>query len=239
MFDVRLARLGGMRASDYFELTATFPFREDFPGEVFPWTWIASIRRILDRVLPKAGPDLQGKVPPGLEVSGDVYIHASVSLPSHGVIRGPAWIGPDCELRPGVYIRGNVIVEGQAVLGNACEFKNCLILEGAQIPHFNYVGDSVVGKKAHLGAGAILSNLRFDQQPIVVRGSGGRWETGLRKFGAMVGDGAEVGCNVVLQPGTLLGRRALIAPGCAVGGIVPEETLTYARPETKTVRRPR
>lgn len=228
-----------MQASDYMTLSPSFPFRDFFPEGALPWEWLPAITRALAGVDREAWPERLTEYPPGLAVSGAVYIHRTVRLPAYGVIEGPAWIGPECELRPGVYLRGKVIVEGGAVLGNSSEFKNCLILEGAQVPHFNYVGDSLLGRKAHLGAGAILSNLRFDQQPVVLRGEGQNWETGLRKFGAILGDGAEVGCNAVLQPGTLLGREALVAPGCAVGGIVPAGTLTYARPELRTIRRPR
>jgi heme exporter protein CcmB len=116
-----------------------------------------------------------------------------------------------------------------AVLGNACEFKNCLLLDGVQVPHFSYVGDSVLGNRAHLGAGAICSNLRLDQKPVVVRTAERVYETGLRKFGAILGDGAEVGCNAVLNPGSVLGRRALVAPGTVFSGVLPAETIARQR----------
>src|SRR5690606_4396624 len=102
---------------------------------------------------------------------------------------------------PGAYVRGNVIVGARAVLGNSCEFKNCLLMDGVQVPHFSYVGDSILGNRAHLGAGVVLSNLRLDQQPITMRLAEGVAETGLRKLGAILADDAEVGCNAVLQPG--------------------------------------
>ncbi len=227
-----------MQASDFVTISPAFGFREFFPETALPWEWIPAIGSALEGFDPEVWPDRMIDYPEGFNVTGSVFVHRSVRLPSYGVIEGPAWIGPECELRPGVYIRGKVIVEGGAVLGNSCEFKNSLILAGAQVPHFSYVGDSVLGRKAHLGAGAILSNLRFDQQRIVVRDGGERWETGLRKFGAILGDGAEVGCNAVLQPGTILGREALVAPGCAVGGVFAERTLTFVRPGIRTVCRP-
>jgi UDP-N-acetylglucosamine diphosphorylase / glucose-1-phosphate thymidylyltransferase / UDP-N-acetylgalactosamine diphosphorylase / glucosamine-1-phosphate N-acetyltransferase / galactosamine-1-phosphate N-acetyltransferase len=142
---------------------------------------------------------------------------------------GPCWIGAGTEIRPGAYVRGNVIVGEGGVLGNSCEFKNCLLMDGVQVPHFSYVGDSILGNGAHLGAGVILSNLRFDQQPITVRLADGIASTGLRKFGAVLGDEAEVGCNAVLQPGTLLGRRALVMPTIAFGGYLPAATIARSR----------
>lgn len=124
-------------------------------------------------------------------------------------ILGPAWIGSDCRIRHGAYLRENVITGDRCVLGNSCEFKNCLLLDDVQVPHFSYVGDSVLGNRAHLGAGVICSNLRLDQAEVRVNGM----PTGLKKFGALVGDGAEVGCNAVLNPGTVLGRKSVVYPG--------------------------
>jgi bifunctional N-acetylglucosamine-1-phosphate-uridyltransferase/glucosamine-1-phosphate-acetyltransferase GlmU-like protein len=123
------------------------------------------------------------------------------------------------------------------VLGNSCEFKNSLLLDGVQVPHFSYVGDSILGNGSHLGAGVILSNLRLDQQPITVRLPDAVVETGLRKFGAILGDQAEVGCNAVLQPGTIMGKRALVMPTVAFGGYLPAATI--ARMRAGTVTQPR
>ncbi|MGF1530100.1 MAG: UDP-N-acetylglucosamine diphosphorylase [Puniceicoccaceae bacterium] len=203
-----------------------------------PWEWLGKIAEALEAVdLAGMGEGIE-TVPAGFVVKGSVFIHRSVSLPPYGYLEGPAYIGPETEIRPGAYLRGRVIVEGGAVLGNSCEFKNCLLLRGAQVPHFSYVGDSILGEGAHLGAGAILSNLRFDQKPVVVKShDGGQWPTGLRKFGAILGDGAEVGCNAVLQPGTLVGKLGLVAPGCTVGGSVKGGTLVYTRRELEQVAR--
>jgi NDP-sugar pyrophosphorylase family protein len=134
-------------------------------------------------------------------------------------------------------VRGNVMVGAGAVLGNACEFKHCLLLDGVQAPHFNYVGDSILGERAHLGAGVICSNLRLDQQEVTVRLPEGVVSTGLRKFGAVLGDEAEVGCNAVLNPGTILGKRALVMPATAFGGYLPAATIARTRGVLQTFPR--
>jgi UDP-N-acetylglucosamine diphosphorylase / glucose-1-phosphate thymidylyltransferase / UDP-N-acetylgalactosamine diphosphorylase / glucosamine-1-phosphate N-acetyltransferase / galactosamine-1-phosphate N-acetyltransferase len=165
------------------------------------------------------------------------HLGAGVSLPAHATIIGPAWIGPGTQIRPGAFIRGNVIVGEGCVLGNASEFKNCLLMDGVQAPHFNYVGDSVLGNKAHLGAGAICSNLRLDQKRVMIQLAGGAVDTGLKKFGAILGDGAEVGCNAVLNPGTLLGPRSLVMPAIAFGGFLPPSTIARVRQQVTIVPR--
>ena len=153
------------------------------------------------------------EVPAQLYIQGDVYIGKNVSLPPFGYIEGPAYIGDNCILRPGVYIRANVIAGPHCVLGNSCEFKNALLLDHVQVPHFNYVGDSVLGSYAHLGAGCILSNLRFDRQPVKMQDEQGcKYSTGLKKLGGILGDYAEAGCNAVLQPGACLFPNAKVFP---------------------------
>lgn len=210
-----------MKASDYFAFPESLAaFSTHFSGDVAPWEWLKAIGTALKawRFEPIAI-----AVPPGVQVTGDVYIHPTVKLPHIATIQGPAWIGPGTELRPGVFIRGSVIVGANCVLGNSCEFKNALLMDKVEVPHFNYVGDSIVGNRGHLAAGVICSNLRLDRKNIRLRlPDGSRVDTGLRKFGAIVGDGAEVGCNAVLQPGTILGRRALVHPVTAFGGILGE-----------------
>jgi NDP-sugar pyrophosphorylase family protein len=136
-------------------------------------------------------------------------------------------------------IRGNVIAGAGCVLGNACEYKNCLLLDGVQTPHYNYVGDSILGNGAHFGAGVICSNLRLDQQPVTIRASDRTIDTGLRKLGAMVGDGAEVGCNAVLNPGAVLGRRSLVMPAMAYGGCLPAETIARSTAVVSLLPRPK
>jgi NDP-sugar pyrophosphorylase family protein len=160
-----------------------------------------------------------------------------VKLPPYATIIGPTWIGANTEIRPGAFIRGNVIAGEECVLGNACEFKNCLLMDRVAASHFNYVGDSILGNGAHLGAGVICSNLRLDQQPVVVRTADAAFETGLRKFGAIVGDNAEVGCNAVLNPGTVLGPRALVSPAISASGYIPAATIAHARTPVKFISR--
>ncbi len=236
-FRAEFACFAGMQADALFVWPESLArFREFFPTQSAPWAWLKSIGPALAQILPQTNRS-ERTLPPGVYVEGDVFIHPSVKLPSHATLIGPAWIGPETEIRPGAYIRGNVIVGARCVLGNSCEFKNCLLLDGVQVPHFSYVGDSILGNKAHLGAGVILSNLRLDQQPISVRIEGAIHETGLRKFGAILGDAAEVGCNAVLQPGTILGRRALVMPTLAFGGYLPAETIARARLPITTMPR--
>lgn len=216
-----------MRAADYFTLPESLAaFGAQFCPELPPWEWLKRIEAAL-RALPEPAP-LAGR-PAGLHVEGRIWLGAGVKLPAYGTLLGPSWIGAGTEIRPGAYIRGNVITGAGCVLGNACEFKQCLLLDGVQVPHFNYVGDSILGNRAHLGAGVICSNLRLDQQEVVIKAAGAVHATGLRKFGAILGDGAEVGCNAVLNPGAVLGRRALVMPTVAFSGVLPENTIAHVR----------
>ena len=220
-----------MKASDLFTLPASLkPFAPFFPADAAPWTWLASIAPALTRA----------RVPAGVHIntdSGEVYFSQNIKFPAQATIIGPAWIGPDTEIRPGAFIRGNVIIGANCVIGNSCEFKNCLLMDGVQVPHFSYVGDSLLGNRAHLGAGVICSNLRLDQKPVTVRTSAGTVDTGLRKLGAILGDAAEVGCNAVLQPGAILGKRALVAPTVAFAGYLPPETIARVRTPITTLPR--
>lgn len=209
-----------MKASDLFELPESLAdFREAFPADVYPWEWAAAIKGALANANLSLPAELN--LPAGVHVESNVFIDPSVRLPNVCTIQGPAWIGPNTEIRPGAYIRGNVIAGASCVLGNSCEFKNSLLLDHVQVPHFSYVGDSVLGNSSHLGAGVICSNLRLDQKPIKIRLFDGTVvDTGMRKLGAILGDQAEAGCNAVLQPGAILGRRALVFPLTAFAGVL-------------------
>jgi NDP-sugar pyrophosphorylase family protein len=173
----------------------------------------------------------------GVTIEGPVHIDPSVKLPGHATIIGPVWIGAGTQIRPGAFIRGNVIAGEGCILGNSSEFKNCLLMDGVQAAHFNYVGDSVLGNRAHLGAGAICSNLRLDQKEVVVHLPQGPVATGLRKLGAILGDGAEVGCNAVLNPGAILGPRSLVMPAIAFGGVLAPATIARFRQAVSFVSR--
>lgn len=198
-----------MQASELFTLPDSLPFADFFDPNAAPWAWLPGIAEALASFNFSESPPLP-KLPPGVTVEGAVFLHPSVKLPPFCFIRGPAYIGAGVEIRPGCYVRGNVIVGAGSVLGNSCEYKNCLLMENVETPHYNYVGDSILGNRAHLGAGAICANLRLDRRPVVIRMDGERFETGLKKVGALLGDGAEAGCNSVLQPGTILGKRAAV-----------------------------
>jgi len=217
-----------MNASVFFALPDSLSaFAEDFTSDALPWDWLKAIGPAAARASKSAA--RRTDLPPGVHVEGDVRIDPTVRLPAHATLIGPAWIGANTEIRPGAFVRGNVIVGSGCVLGNSCEFKNCLLLDGVQVPHFSYVGDSVLGNRAHLGAGVILSNLRLDQKPITLAIDGVVYQTGLRKFGAILGDGAEVGCNAVLNPGSVLGKRALVMPTVPFSGYLPANTIARIR----------
>lgn len=227
-----------MRADELFAFPDSLPFASNFlPGDV-PWEWVGAISPAL-ATFDFGRERYEGEVPSGVSLEGPLFIHPTVKLPPQCVIIGPAYIGPEVEIRPNCYVRGNVIVGRGSVLGNACEYKNCLLLENVETPHYNYVGDSVLGNRAHLGAGAICANLKLTRDEITVRGSNGRLcPTGMRKLGALMGDGSEVGCNGVLQPGTILGRGAAVL-GPSFHGYLEPDTMAVSRWETTRIPRPR
>jgi NDP-sugar pyrophosphorylase family protein len=240
-----------MKASELFDLPDSLKsFAPFFPADAAPWTWLAAIAPALKAVLDRSdvcdvsdargsrdAPATGARPPAGVHVEGRVYFSQGVRFPAYATIIGPAWIGPNTEIRPGAFIRGNVLIGANCVIGNSCEFKNCLIMDGAQVPHFNYVGDSILGNRAHLGAGVICSNLRLDQKSVTVRTPDSVVNTGLRKLGAILGDAAEVGCNAVLQPGAILGKRALVTPTTAFSGYLPPETIAHTRNPVSTLPR--
>ena len=170
-------------------------------------------------------------------ISGAVFIGKGTVIEHGAMIKGPAWIGEGCEIRNGCYIRENVIAGNGVVMGNSSEFKNCILFNDAEIPHFNYVGDSIVGHKGHLAAGVILSNVRLDRAEITVTYKGGIIPTGLRKFGAIIGDRAEIGCNSVLSPGSIIGRNCLMYPGTQWRGAAPENSIIKCRQPLEIVPR--
>jgi NDP-sugar pyrophosphorylase family protein len=200
-----------------------------FDNVTHAWEALAKISTYLQFRLK---PGIYGKLIGKPFISGAVFIGRGTVIEHGAMIKGPAWIGEGCEIRNGAYIRENVVVGDGVVLGNSSEFKNCLIFDEAQIPHFNYVGDSILGYKAHLGAGAILSNVRLDHAPVNVITPEGPLSTGLRKFGAIVGDRAEIGCNSVLSPGSIIGRDSIIYPGTSWRGILPANSIAKTDPQT-------
>ena len=159
------------------------------------------------------------------QIKENVWVHNSVTIAPSAFIEGPAIIGKDTEIRHCAYIRGNAIIGEGCVIGNSCEVKNAIIFNKSQVPHFNYVGDSILGYHAHMGAGSIVSNLKSDGKNITVRNGDEKVETGLRKFGAVVGDNVEIGCNSVLNPGTVIGKNSNVYPLARVRGLVPENSI--------------
>lgn len=223
-----------LKANDFFTLSKDFHFKDSFSLNDAPWEWVAKIKDSLSNFTFEK---LAIEIPSNLSIKGQVYIDPTVKLPPYGSIEGPCYIGKNTELRPGIYIRGNVIVGESCVLGNSCEFKNTLILDNAQIPHFSYIGDSIIGNKAHLGAGVICSNLRLDQRDIktfdLERKS---YDTKMRKLGAIVGDGVEVGCNAVLNPGSLLLAHSMVYPNTTFSGTLNSGEIAHSEQKLKITR---
>jgi NDP-sugar pyrophosphorylase family protein len=196
-------------------------------------------------VLRQIGSYLQFRLKPSVQarvigrpfISNNVYLGSGTIVENGATIKGPAWIGSNCHVRSGCYIRENVIAGDGVVLGNSCEFKNCIIFNEAEIPHFSYVGDSVLGYKVHLGAGVIISNFRLDRREVTVKSDGHVIQTGLRKFGAVIGDYVEIGCNAVISPGSIIGRNSLVYPLTHFGGVLPSDSILKLRQETHVVKR--
>jgi NDP-sugar pyrophosphorylase family protein len=177
---------------------------------------------------------------------GVAYIGANVSIGEGTVledgvmIKGPAIIGKNCQIRHNAYLRENVIIGDNCVVGNSTEIKNSLLFNNAGAPHYNYVGDSILGYKAHLGAGVKISNIKLIKGNISLEMDGKSFDTGLRKFGALLGDGAEIGCNAVLNPGSIVGRGAVVYPNVFWRGVLPPNNIAKNKAEVEvTVKRPR
>jgi NDP-sugar pyrophosphorylase family protein len=198
-----------------------------FVAEQPVWTALPRVAPYLQQNLT---PDIsQAQVDPSAHLGPQVRLGPGTVVETGAVIKGTAWIGANCQIRSGCYVRENVIVGDSAVLGNSCEFKNCILFDNCEVPHFNYVGDAILGYKAHLGAGVILSNVRLDRGEVLVRDGAVTHATGLRKFSAIVGDHAEVGCNSCINPGTLLGRHSIIYPLTSFAGILPANMILKTR----------
>ena len=168
----------------------------------------------------------------------NVWVAKSAKIAPSADITGPAIICEGAEIRPSAFIRGSAIVGRFAVVGNSTELKNAILFDRVQVPHFNYIGDSVLGYRSHTGAGAITSNVKSDKTPVTVKTPFGRVETGLKKFGAILGDCVEVGCNSVMNPGTVIGKNSNVYPLSSVRGYVPENSiLKNIQSQTVTVKK--
>jgi len=220
-------------AADFLDLSKT-EHTSLFQDPVPVWEALKQISNYLERSLQ---PAMKGATIGAPFISNRAAIGPGTVIQNGATIIGPAWIGSNCEIRSGCYIRENVIIGNGVVLGNSCEFKNCIVFDDAQIPHFSYVGDSILGYKAHLAAGVILSNVRLDRQEISVKDQGTKIPTGLRKFGAIVGDRAEIGCNSVISPGSIIGRGSLIYPLTHFSGVLAENTILQNHQNLRTISR--
>ena len=192
---------------------------ELFDGVTYPWEVLPKIKDFiiaLGKSLPADKYD---------EIKENVWVAKNANVYPTAFINGPAIIDEEAEVRHCAFIRGNAIVGKHAVVGNSTELKNVVLFNNVQVPHYNYVGDSVLGFKAHMGAGSITSNVKSDKTLVVVKTKNGSIETGLKKFGAMLGDRVEVGCNSVLNPGSVIGRDTNIYPTSCVRGHIPESSI--------------
>ncbi|WP_343210489.1 UDP-N-acetylglucosamine pyrophosphorylase [Anaerolentibacter hominis] len=206
------------RVEQLYDLTQTIA-SDVFTGAVYPW-----------EALPKIGAFIveMGNVLPKelYEKRGDrIWIAKDAKVAPTACINGPVIIGRGAEIRHCAFIRGNAIVGEGSVVGNSTELKNVILFNKVQVPHYNYVGDSILGYKAHMGAGAITSNVKSDKSMVVIHGETEGLDTGIKKVGAMVGDRVEVGCNSVLNPGTVIGKGTTVYPLSMVRGIVPAKSI--------------
>jgi NDP-sugar pyrophosphorylase family protein len=186
------------------------------------WEILVTLHAYLEKAIKPAN---HGKLIGHPVIGEKVFIGEGTVIEPGAYIKGPAWIGPNCQIRHGAYIRENVIIGGGSVIGNSSEIKNSVLFQDCQVPHFNYVGDSILGARVHLAAGVIVSNLKLNGDFITLRVGDQILTTGLRKFGALIGDDAEIGCNAVLNPGTVIGRGSLIYPGVSWRGILPAHSI--------------
>ena len=201
---------------------------ELFEGKTYPWEVLPEIGEFIMKLGPTLSPfEYECR-------EGNIWIARSATVAPTAYIHGPAIIGKDAEVRHCAFIRGNAIVGEGAVVGNSTELKNVVLFNKVQVPHYNYVGDSILGYKAHMGAGSITSNVKSDKKLVKVHTPEGDIETDIKKFGAMIGDNVEVGCGSVLNPGTVIGRESNIYPLSSVRGVVPSRSIYKKQGEVAT-----
>lgn len=191
--------------------------KELFLESEYPWEILPKIKGYIKKLIDEG---LEGFT----EIKENVFVGENVKISPTATIEGPTIIGEGTEIRPGAYIRGNVITGKNCVIGNSTELKSSILLDKVQVPHYNYVGDSILGNHAHMGAGAVCSNLKADGKNVVIH-SDEDYETGLRKIGGILGDNADVGCGCVLNPGTVIGKATSVYPLTALRGVYPENSI--------------
>ena len=207
-----------LKTADLFDLTHT-KAASLLEKTEYPWEALAGIKEMIIAL---------GKTLPAdeyEEVSENVWIAKDAKIYPNNYIAGPCIIGHETEVRPGAFVRGSALVGDHCVVGNSTELKNVILFDNVQVPHYNYVGDSILGYKSHMGAGSITSNVKSDKKLVVIKCEDERMETGLKKIGAMLGDYVEVGCNSVLNPGTVIGRNSNVYPTSCVRGTVPANSI--------------
>lgn len=207
-----------------FDLDKTIA-KDLFEGAVYPWEVLPKIKEFIVKLGNTLDPEIYEKR------GDDIWVAKSAKVAPSAYLGGPLIICENAEIRHCAFIRGSAIVGAGAVVGNSTELKNAVLFDGVQVPHYNYVGDSILGYKAHTGAGAITSNLKSDKKLVTVMCDGEKVETGVKKFGAMLGDFADIGCNSVLNPGTVVGRGTRVYPLSMVRGYVPEHSIYKNRNE--------
>ncbi len=204
--------------SELFNLNETIA-AELFKDVVFPWEVLSEIKDFIIKLGSSLPKDLYE------EKGENIWVAKSAKVAPSACLNGPLIIDENAEIRHCAFVRGSAIVGKGAVVGNSTELKNVVLFNKVQVPHYNYVGDSILGFKAHMGAGSITSNVKSDKTLVVVKGEGFAIETGLKKMGAMLGDNVEVGCNSVLNPGTVIGRNSNVYPTSMVRGVVPANSI--------------
>ena len=208
-----------VRIKDLFNCEVSY-IQELFANCEYPWEILPKIKEYIKELIERG-------IPGYTLIGKDVLVGENVKIYETATIEGPTIIGSGTEVRPGAFIRGAVITGENCVIGNSTEIKNSVLLNKVQVPHYNYVGDSILGNHAHMGAGAVCSNLKADGKPVVIRGES-NIETGLRKIGGILGDGADVGCGCVLNPGTIIGKNTSVYPLTAVRGVMPQDCIVKA-----------
>ena len=207
-----------LRITDLLDLSHTMA-GEYLSGFSYPWEALDGIKELIISLGGKLSEEEYD------EVSPQVWVHKTATVAPTAFLGAPCIIGAETEVRHCAFIRGSALVGKKCVVGNSVELKNVILFDNVQTPHYNYVGDSILGYKSHMGAGSITSNVKSDKTLVTVKNGEERIETGRKKFGAILGDQVEVGCNSVLNPGTILGRRASVYPTSCVRGCVPEDHI--------------
>jgi len=223
-------------AADLFDLTQS-EHAAIFDGCNHAWDALKKLQAYLDANL---RPGLHNQCEGVAFVGQRVFIGEGTVVEDGAMIKGPAIIGRNCQIRHNAYIREHVIIGDNCIVGNSCEVKNSLLFNEAVAPHFNYIGDSILGYRSHLGAGVKISNVRFGPGNVTVEMDGQPYDTGLAKFGALVGDDTNIGCNAVLNPGSIIGRGSIIYPNTNWRSILPANMIVKNQaPQEVIVRRPR